>query len=69
MASWLQRPSGPPKQWVCSHCGKIFDRDKRQRSAIEGFAKAHGYTIVAEFYDVVSGADPIAERGQGSRPR
>jgi hypothetical protein len=28
-----------------------------------GFAKAHGYLIVAEFYDAaVSGADPIAER-------
>jgi hypothetical protein len=26
MASWLQRPSGPPKQWVCSHCGKVSDR-------------------------------------------
>ena len=27
------------------------------------FAKVHGYTIVAEFYDAaVSGADPIAER-------
>jgi len=38
------------------------DSDKRQRSAIAAFAKAHGYVIVAEFYDVVSGADPIAER-------
>jgi DNA invertase Pin-like site-specific DNA recombinase len=33
------------------------------RRAIAAFAKAHGYTIVAEFYDAaVSGADPIAER-------
>ena len=37
--------------------------DKRQRAAIAAFAKAHGYVIVAEFYDAaVSGADPIAER-------
>ena len=27
------------------------------------FAKAHGYVIIAEFYDAaVSGADPIADR-------
>jgi len=36
--------------------------DKRQRAAIAAFAKANGYVIVEEFYDVVSGADPIAER-------
>ena len=37
--------------------------DKRQRGAIEAFAKAAGYNIVAEFYDAaVSGADPAAER-------
>jgi DNA invertase Pin-like site-specific DNA recombinase len=38
------------------------DSDKRQRTAITGFAKSNGYEIVAEFYDVVSGADPIGER-------
>ena len=33
------------------------DSDKRQRRAIEAFAKAAGYNIVAEFYDAaVSGA-------------
>jgi len=42
--------------------GNDKDSDKRQRSAIAAFAKANGYVIVAEFYDVVSGADPIAER-------
>jgi DNA invertase Pin-like site-specific DNA recombinase len=42
--------------------GNDKDSDKRQRSAIEAFAKAAGYEIVAEFYDLVSGADPIAER-------
>ena len=38
------------------------DSDKRQRMAIAGFAKNNGYEIVDEFYDVVSGADPIGER-------
>ena len=42
--------------------GSDKDSDKRQRSAIAAFAKANGYVIVAEFYDVVSGTDPIAER-------
>jgi DNA invertase Pin-like site-specific DNA recombinase len=32
-------------------------------AAIAAFAKAHGYVIIAEFYDAaVSGADPIADR-------
>jgi DNA invertase Pin-like site-specific DNA recombinase len=38
------------------------DSDKRQRAAIAGFAVANGYAIVDEFYDVVSGADPIDQR-------
>ena len=38
------------------------DSDKRQRAAVAGFATANGYEIVAEFYDVVSGADPIDQR-------
>jgi predicted site-specific integrase-resolvase len=42
--------------------GNDKDSDKRQRAAIAAFAKASGYVIVEEFYDVVSGADPIAER-------
>ena len=33
--------------------------DKRQRGAIEAFAKTAGYNIVAEFHDA---ADPVAER-------
>src|SRR3954468_2742100 len=45
-----------------TNAGPDKDSDKRQRAAIAAFAKAHGYMIVAEFYDVVSGADPIAER-------
>jgi DNA invertase Pin-like site-specific DNA recombinase len=38
------------------------DSDQRQRTAVAGFAAANGYQIVAEFHDVVSGADPIGER-------
>jgi DNA invertase Pin-like site-specific DNA recombinase len=39
------------------------DSSERQRAAITSFAKAHGYTVVAEFYDAaVSGADPVTER-------
>jgi DNA invertase Pin-like site-specific DNA recombinase len=46
-----------------TNVGGDKDSDKRQRAAIAAFAKAHGYMIVAEFYDAaVSGADPIAER-------
>jgi DNA invertase Pin-like site-specific DNA recombinase len=46
-----------------TNAGPDKDSDKRQRAAISAFAKAHGYIIVAEFYDAaVSGADPIAER-------
>ena len=42
--------------------GNDKDSDKRQRAAIAGFAAANSYEIVDEYYDVVSGADPIGER-------
>ena len=46
-----------------TNAGPDKDSDKRQRTAIAAFAKAHRYVVVAEFYDAaVSGADPIAER-------
>jgi DNA invertase Pin-like site-specific DNA recombinase len=46
-----------------ANVGADKDSDKRQRAAIEGFAKANGYQLVEEFYDAaVSGADPIADR-------
>ena len=45
-----------------TNVGGDKDSDKAP-AAITAFAKAHGYVIVAEFYDAaVSGADPIAER-------
>src|SRR5947208_7075738 len=45
-----------------TNVGADKDSDKRQRAAIEAFAKAHGFDLVDEFSDVVSGADPISER-------
>lgn len=46
-----------------TNVGADKDSDKRQRAAIEAFAKANGYTIVDEFYDPgVSGADVVTER-------
>jgi len=46
-----------------TNVGTDKDSDKRQRAAIEGYAKANGYQLVGEFYDAaVSGADPIADR-------
>src|SRR5262245_3793383 len=38
------------------------DSDQRQRAAVTGFARSAGYQIVDEFYDVVSGTDPVGER-------
>lgn len=46
-----------------ANVGTDKDSDKRQRTAIEGFAKANGYEIVAEYYDAaVSGSDPVTAR-------
>jgi DNA invertase Pin-like site-specific DNA recombinase len=46
-----------------TNAGPDKDSDKRQRAAISAFAKAHGFVIVAEFYDAaVSGADEVTGR-------
>jgi DNA invertase Pin-like site-specific DNA recombinase len=46
-----------------SNVGADKDSDKRQRQAIEGWAKRHGFNVVDQFYDAaVSGADPIETR-------
>jgi len=46
-----------------ANVGADKDSDKRQRAAIEAYAKGAGYEIVGEFYDAaVSGADPITDR-------
>ena len=39
------------------------DSDRRQRDAIDRFAQAAGYEIIAEYYDkAVKGADPVGAR-------
>jgi DNA invertase Pin-like site-specific DNA recombinase len=46
-----------------ANVGTDKDSEKRQRHAIQGFAKRGGYSVVEEFYDAaVSGADPIETR-------
>ncbi len=46
-----------------ANVGSDKDSDKRQRAAIEGYAKRAGLALVGEFTDAaVSGADPIETR-------
>ena len=46
-----------------TNAGPDKDSDKRQRLAIQAFAKAHGYVLVDEFYDeAVKGGDDVNER-------
>jgi DNA invertase Pin-like site-specific DNA recombinase len=46
-----------------ANVGADKDSDKRQRAAIEAYAKRAGFTLVDEYYDkAVSGADRIDER-------
>jgi DNA invertase Pin-like site-specific DNA recombinase len=46
-----------------ANVGPDKDSDKRQRAAIQAFARRAGFTIVGEFYDAaVSGADPVDRR-------
>src|SRR5512144_1760560 len=46
-----------------ANVGGDRDSDRRQRIAIEAFARRSGYELVGEFYDAaVSGADPIEAR-------
>jgi DNA invertase Pin-like site-specific DNA recombinase len=46
-----------------ANVGADKDSDKRQRAAIEGYAKRAGFALVSEFTEAaVSGADPIETR-------
>ncbi len=46
-----------------TNVGADKDSDKRQRAAIEGYAKSAGYVIVDWFYDkAVRGSDAVTER-------
>ena len=48
---------------LAANVGPDKDSDKRQRVAIEGFAKRAGFAVIGEFSDPgVSGADPIETR-------
>jgi hypothetical protein len=51
-----------------TNIGADKDSDKRQREAIQAFAKRAGFEIAAEFYDAaVSGADAIETRRASQR--
>jgi DNA invertase Pin-like site-specific DNA recombinase len=46
-----------------TNVGSDKDSDKRQRAAIDAYARREGLTVIEEFYDTdVSGADPIESR-------
>ncbi|MGO7210172.1 recombinase family protein [Rhizobium leguminosarum] len=46
-----------------ANVGADKDSERRQREAIDGFAKAAGYEVVDSYYDAaVSGADAVTER-------
>jgi DNA invertase Pin-like site-specific DNA recombinase len=43
--------------------GADKDSEKRQREAVQAYARAHGHEIIKEYYDAaVSGSDPIDQR-------
>jgi DNA invertase Pin-like site-specific DNA recombinase len=59
----LDKAFGYMRTSSAANVGQDRDSEKRQRAAIEGYAKAAGFVLVDWFYDAaVSGADPIAER-------
>ncbi len=63
MAKHLTKAVAYLRTSSAGNVGADKDSDKRQRAAIDAYAKAAGYEIVAEFYDAaVSGADPVGER-------
>ena len=63
MAKGLQPAVAYLRTSSAANVGADKDSDKRQRAAIEAFAKRSGFTIVDEYYDeAVSGADPVDQR-------
>lgn len=63
MAKTAVQAVGYMRTSSATNVGTDKDSDKRQRVAIEGFAKANGFEVVDWYYDAaVSGADPINER-------
>jgi DNA invertase Pin-like site-specific DNA recombinase len=63
MAKHLTKAVAYLRTSSAGNVGPDKDSDKRQRAAIDSYAKGAGYKIDAEFYDAaVSGADPVGER-------
>jgi DNA invertase Pin-like site-specific DNA recombinase len=63
MTKEIRKPVAYLRTSSKANVGADKDSDKRQRAAIETYAKAAGYEIVETFYDAaVSGADPVSER-------
>ena len=63
MAKGLQPAVAYLRTSSAANVGADKDSDKRQRAAIDAFAKQAGFTIVDEYYDAaVSGADPVDQR-------
>jgi DNA invertase Pin-like site-specific DNA recombinase len=63
MANTVQQAVAYLRTSSAANVGADKDSDKRQRAAIEAFAKRAGFSIVGEYYDkAVSGADRIDQR-------
>src|SRR6476646_4106550 len=63
MAKGLQPAVAYLRTSSAANVGADKDSDKRQRAAIDAFAKHARFTIVDEYYDAaVSGADPVDQR-------
>src|SRR4249920_618436 len=63
MAKEMQKAVSYLRTSSAANVGADKDSDKRQRAAIEAFAKQAAFTIVGEYYDAaVSGADPVDQR-------
>src|SRR3954452_16054099 len=63
MAKGLQSAVAYLRTSSAANVGADKDSDKRQRAAIEGYAKRAGFALIDEFNDAaVSGADPIEIR-------
>ena len=63
MASRFQPAVAYLRTSSATNVGADKDSDKRQRAAIEAFARQAGFAIMGEYYDAaVSGADPVDQR-------
>jgi DNA invertase Pin-like site-specific DNA recombinase len=59
----LVKAIGYARTSSATNVGEGKDSERRQRVAIEGYAKSAGYELTAWYYDAdVKGADPVTER-------